>query len=230
MHNLYKSTLILFFSIIASITAYGQNHYEPNVAIGVKGGYSLSKINFNPSVPQSMQGGLLAGVTFRYAEEKNFGLIAEFNIEQRGWKEKYEGTSFMFNRRLTYLQIPVLTHIYFSNQHFKGFFNAGPEIGYMIATKTIANFDYNNIAGIPDFPTQNRYNDQLTLPIKNRFDYGISAGVGVEWITNRKQSFNLEGRFYYGLNNVFSSKKTDPFSGSNSMSIMITLGYYYRLK
>lgn len=230
MYKLYKSPLILFISFIASFTSYGQNHYEPNVAVGAKSGYSLSKINFNPSVPQSMQGGLLAGVTFRYAEEKNFGLIAEFNIEQRGWKEKYEGTSFMFNRRLTYLQIPVLTHIYFSNQHFKGFFNAGPEVGYMIATKTNANFDYNNITSIPDFPTQNRYNDQLTLPIKNRFDYGISAGVGVEWIANRKQSFNFEGRFYYGLSNVFSSKKADPFSGSNSMSIMITFGYYYRLK
>ena len=154
--------ILLISALLAPIAISAQNHYEPNIAIGAKGGYTMSKLAFNPSVPQNMQGGLILGATFRYAEEKNFGLIAEFNIEQRGWKEKYE--------------------------------------------------------------------DQLTLPIKNKFDYGISAGAGVEWIMNRKHSFNLEGRFYYGLNNVFSSKKTDPFSGSNSMSIMLTLGYYYRIK
>ncbi|MDO4512274.1 MAG: porin family protein [Bacteroidales bacterium] len=216
--------------LAGAFSASAQNHYEANVAIGAKGGYTLSKISFNPTVPQGMLGGFTAGAAFRYAEEKNFGLIAEFNIEQRGWKEKFEGTSFQYSKQLTYIQIPILTHIYFSTKHFKGFFNAGPEIGYMIASSTKANFDYNHIEDIPDFPKHNRYNDQLTLPIKNRFDYGISAGVGMEWIKDHKHSFNLEGRFYYGLGNVFSSKKTDPFSGSNSMSIMLTLGYYYRLK
>lgn len=226
--SLFK--ISLFFSMLFPIVLWGQNHYEANIAIGGKAGYTLSKVNFNPSVPQNLEGGLMVGATFRYAEEKNFGLIAEFNIEQRGWKEKYEGTSFQYNKRLTYLQIPVLTHIYFSKGNFKGFFNAGPEIGFLLATQTSSNFDYQNIEKIPDFPTKNRYNDQLTLPIKNRFDYGISAGAGIEWIRNHKHSFNLEGRFYYGLNNIFSSKKTDPFSGSSSMSIMLTLGYYYRLK
>lgn len=226
----YIFKILFLFSAFIPLIVLGQNHYEANIAIGGKAGYTLSKVNFNPSVPQNLQSGLMVGATFRYAEEKNFGLIAEFNIEQRGWKENYEGTSFQFNKRLTYIQIPILTHIYFSNKHFKGFFNAGPEIGYMIATQTNSNFDYTNIESIPDFPTKNRYNDQLTLPIKNRFDYGISAGAGFEWIKDHKHSFNLEGRFYYGLNNVFSSKKTDPFSGSNSMSIMLTLGYYYRLK
>ena len=83
-------------AILTPIAILAQNHYEPNIAIGAKGGYTMSKLAFNPSVPQNMQGGLMIGATFRYAEEKNFGLIAEFNIEQRGWKEKYEGTSFQF--------------------------------------------------------------------------------------------------------------------------------------
>ena len=221
-------SLLLLLASFGSVSA--QNHYEANIAFGAKAGYTLSKLNFNPSVPQGMQGGLLIGGTFRYVEEKNFGLIAELNVEQRGWKEQFEGQDFQYSRKLTYLQIPILTHIYFSSSKFKGFFNAGPEIGYMIASGTSANFDYHHIESVPDFPIANRYNDQLTLPIKNKFDYGISAGAGIEWITNHHHAFNLEGRVYYGLNNVFSAKKTDPFSGSNSLSIMITLGYFYRIK
>ena len=66
--------------------------------------------------------------------------------------------------------------------------------------------------------------------MKNHLDYGISAGLGLEWFQSLKQSFKLEGRFYYGLGDVFSNHKTDPFSASNSMSVMVTLGYFYRLK
>jgi hypothetical protein len=40
----------------------------------------------------------------------------------------------------------------------------------------------------------------------------------------------LEGRFYYGLGNVFGSRKKDAFSASTGMSFMVTLGYMYRLK
>ena len=110
--------ILLISALLAPIAISAQNHYEPNIAIGAKGGYTLSKLAFNPSVPQNMQGGLMIGATFRYAEEKNFGLIAEFNIEQRGWKEKYEGTSFQFNKQLTYIQIPVLL----LQQSFQGIF------------------------------------------------------------------------------------------------------------
>ena len=135
-------SLLLLLVSFGSVSA--QNHYEANIAIGAKAGYTLSKLNFNPSVPQGLQGGLLIGGTFRYVEEKNFGLIAELNVEQRGWKEQFEGQDFQYSRKLTYLQIPILTHIYFSSNKFKGFFNAGPEIGYMIASGTSANFDILN--------------------------------------------------------------------------------------
>jgi hypothetical protein len=40
----------------------------------------------------------------------------------------------------------------------------------------------------------------------------------------------LEGRFYYGLTDVFPNHKTDIFAGSNSMTVSVTLGYFYRLK
>ena len=47
---------------------------------------------------------------------------------------------------------------------------------------------------------------------------------------NAKHSLLLEARFYYGLTDVFPNHKTDIFSGSNTMSITVTLGYFYRLK
>lgn len=224
-------SLLLALALAATLfTASAQTHYEGNIAVGAKGGVTLSRLKFSPSVPQTMLPGFMAGVTFRYIEEKHFGVIAELNLEQRGWKEKFDGLNYTYQRRLTYLQLPMLTHIFFGNNKVRGFFNAGPEIGLLIGTGTKANFDYANVELIEGFPTENRETDQYKLDVKNKFDYGISAGLGLELIGRNKHSFTLEGRFYYGLRDVFSNHSTDPFSSSSSMSIMVTLGYYYRIK
>ena len=223
-----KRLALIIATLALGCTMMAQTHYEGNVSIGAKGGVTLSRIQFNPNVKQSFLPGMMVGVTCRYMEERHFGLIAEVNMEQRGRKENIEAYYYKFNRRLTYIQIPILTHIYFGSNKFHGFFNAGPEIGFMIAESTTANFDYKNLPA--DFPTLNRHNEQFTLPVKSKFDYGISAGLGIEFIARNKSSFNLEGRFYYGLRNVFSDHKKDTFAGSSSMSLMITLGYAYRVK
>ena len=224
----YFIALLLCFVLVPHIGA--QTHYDAQISMGGKAGATLSRVNFNPTVPQTMIPGIMAGATFRYLEERHFGIIAELNVEQRGWKEKFEGYDYSYQRSLTYIQLPVMTHIFFGSRHFHGFFNAGPEVGFMIASGTKSNFDYAHFESIEGFPSANRSTDQFVMKIKNRFDYGISAGLGMEWIKDRHHSFTLEGRFYYGLNDVFSNHKTDVFSSSNSMSIMVSLGYFYRLK
>jgi len=204
---------------------------DHNISVGAKGGMSLSRVKFQSSVPQKMISGMVVGVTARYIEEKHFGLIVEFNLEQRGWNENFaplEGYS--YKRQFTYLQLPLLTHIYFGSDKARFFINAGPEIGVMIGEKTTSNFDFEHAAEIEEIESSYRKIEQFTLPVDRKFDYGISVGMGVELSFKGKHSFNLEGRFYYGLNDMFSNHKTDPFQGSSSMSVMITLGYNYRLK
>ena len=227
-------TLRLFIIVIILCITYtkinAQTLYESRVSIGGKTGMTLSKTMFSPSVPQTILLGYAAGITFHYAEEKNFGLLMELNFEQRGWKEDFEEFPFNYSRTLTYVQIPILTHIFFGNSKLKGFFNAGPEVGYLIGESISANFDYNNLSSVDGFPIVNRNNEQVSLPIKNKIDYGISIGAGAEFIAKRDHSVILEGRFYYGLGNVFGSRKKDAFSASTGMSLMITLGYSYRLK
>jgi hypothetical protein len=225
----YFRYVLLTILLITGFHSYAQTHYEANIAIGAKSGMTLSKVNFQPSVPQSLLRGYMGGIMFRYVEEKNFGVIVELNLEQRGWKETFKNTSFAFQRRLTYIHLPILTHIFFGSPKIQGFFNAGPEIAYMLSNSTSSNFDYNNLPSVKNFPSENRNTDQFTLPVKYKFDYGISAGAGAEFIS-KKNSFLLEGRFYYGLHDIFPNHAKDTFSGSSGMAIMISLGYFYRIK
>ncbi len=221
-------TFALF--VLTVITATAQTHYEGSISVGGKAGATLSRVNFNPSVQQVMQPGMTAGVMFRYIEEKNFGLIAELNMTQRGWKENFEESNYNYSHRFTYIELPIMTHIFFGNQRVKGFFNLGPELNFMIGNGISSDFDYQNAADLDYFIQDTRHIEQMTLDISNKFDYGICAGAGMEINLNPKHSLLIEGRFYYGLTDVFPNHKTDIFSSSNSMTINLTLGYFYRLK
>ena len=222
--------LALIIALMMALHATSQTHYEGTFAVGGKAGASFSRVNFNPSVQQVMLPGMTAGVMFRYIEENHFGLIAELNLTQRGWKEKFEESDYKYNHSFTYLELPIMTHIFFGNQRVKGFFNAGPEINVMLGDGVSSNFNYQQAGDMEYFINDTRHIEQMTMKVKNKLDYGICAGAGMEVNLNPKHSLLLEGRFYYGLTDVFPNHKTDIFSSSNSMTVTVTLGYFYRLK
>lgn len=206
-----------------------QTHYDANISVGVKGGVGFSEVFFNPSVQQKMAQGFTGGVMVRYIEENHFGLIAELNFVQRGWEEDFEEAPYNYKRTLNYVELPVLAHIFFGRRG-RFFFNAGPQVGLFLGDKIKANFDPSQTSTLPDFPNVNRMNEQMQLEVKQKIDYGISAGLGAEFNVNPKNSFSVEARFYYGLGNIFSAKRTDPYNASNQMTISATIGYWFRIK
>lgn len=217
------------FVAMALLPAAAQTHYHSNLTVGAHAGIDVSRMFFNPAVNQKMPVGVTAGLSFRYIEENHFGVIAELNFAQRGWEEDFKGAPYNYRRTLNYLQIPVLAHIYFGRRG-RFFFNAGPEIGFLIGESTSANFNPADMATLPDFPNTNRMNTQMTLKAQNKIDYGISAGLGAEFNITPKHAVSLEARFYYGLGNVFKSARTDHFNASNAMAVSATVGYLFRLK
>ena len=227
--RILRSVIAMVILLAAALPSQAQKHYREHLWVGVHGGLSMSRQSFSPSIDQKMHNGFTGGVTFRYAEEKIFGLIGELNITQRGWQENFkDNPELSYKRNLTYISLPIMTHIYFGSRRFKGFVNLGPEISYMLSDGTSANFDYSDptAAEIP----ATRVTRQMTMDIKNKFDYGITAGVGVEFYLRPRHSLVLEARYYFGLGNIFPSTKADYFSASRASAIQVTLGYNFRLR
>lgn len=223
--------ILTVLTLLAAQVLAAQTLYNSHVHVGVHGGAALGQQSFNPSIEQKFHQGMTAGVAFRYAEERHVGLLAELNLTQRGWKEDFTETpEFEYSHTLTYVELPIMTHIFFGSRKVKGFFNLGPQLCYMIGNSVNANFDYKNISSIPGFPTRNRTTEQMSMDITNRFDYGICGGAGLELIIKRRHSIILEARYYYGLGNIFPSSKKDYFNASRGNTITITLGYLFRLK
>lgn len=227
--GIFVKSMFFFAMLLMTLTVYGQAHYSSNVAVGVKGGVDFSKVFFNPSVSQKISMGMAGGVAVRYVEEDHFGLIAELNFVQRGWTENFEEAPYNYQRTLNYIELPVLAHIYFGRRG-RFFINAGPQVGLYLGDSTKSNFDPKEMATLPDFPYRNRMNGQMLMDVTQTLDYGISAGIGAEFNITKRNSIAVEARFYYGLGNIFPSKRSDTYSGSNMMSVMATLGYWFRIK
>lgn len=226
MKRLLSAALFLM-AFVSAATA--QTHFSSRVDIGVKGGVTFSEVMFKPSIVQKFGLGKTAGVTFRYSEENHFGLLAEVNLVQRGWAEKFEDLPYSYQRVLNYVEIPVMSHIYFGRRG-KFFFNAGPEVAFYLGDKIKSNFDYTDTSDLPDFKASNRRTDQLTMEVRQKVDFGIVAGLGGEFSINRRNSLSVEARLYYGIGNVMPSGRQDTFSLSNNLSISVTAGYWFRVK
>ena len=217
--------------------------YRNDFAIGGSAGYTMSNIAFVPTVPQGELGGLTFGFTARYTCEKYFSsicaVVGEVNYAQIGWKERIWDKQDMpvvmaadttqalaYSRKMAYVQVPFLARLGWGRERsgLQFFFQVGPQIGFFLNEKTETNFDRFT-------ETKNQRSSyvvaQDTMAVENKFDYGIVAGAGIEFSNRHLGHFILEGRYYYGLGNIYGATKRDYFARSNFGNIVIKCTYLF---
>lgn len=226
---------LLAFLPLAVSAQVGEHRSE--LAVGFSGGYTMSTIGFTPEVPQSQHGGLTGGFTVRYTSEKYFNsicaIVGEVNYAQVGWKESIldaddqpvinsvTGMAEAYQRDMVYIQVPVFARMGWGRER-KGvqfFVQAGPQVGVFLSDKTKKNY---NVSERP-FGVQ----AQDTMAVENKFDYGITAGGGIELSFPKVGHFILEGRYYYGLGDIYGNSKRDFFARSNFQNITVKLTYLF---
>lgn len=241
--NIKYIIAVVALSICSLTTVQAQiGEHRSDFAIGVNGGYVLSKVGFTPTVQQKQHGGITGGVSLRYVCEKYFKTIcsvyAEVNYAKVGWTEDIldiennavlisgTGEALKYQRDITYIQIPVFAHLAWGREErgFNFFVNAGPQIGIYLNESTTTNFDKTT-------PTENDRVSNITaqydMPVEKKLDYGIAAGAGMEYSIPKVGHFLLEGRYYYGLGNIYGSSKKDYFGKSNFGQIVVKASYLF---
>ena len=241
--NIKHGIAVVALSVCSLTTVQAQiGEHRSDFAIGANGGYVLSKVGFTPTVQQKQHGGITGGVSLRYVCEKYFKTIcsvyAEVNYAKVGWTEDIldiennavlisgTGEALKYQRDITYIQIPVFAHLAWGREErgFNFFVNLGPQIGFYLNESTTTNFD----------KTTSTENDRVSnitaqydMPVEKKLDYGIAAGAGMEYSIPKVGHFLLEGRYYYGLGNIYGSSKKDYFGKSNFGQIVVKASYLF---
>lgn len=220
MRRSYIVLLLLFVSLMSMAQPRLRT---PEIYVGAHAGVMASTMLFRPNVakidimqsPLTMNGGLV----FRYAAHKVCAIQVEANYMQRGWREQIAlgtGSSMDYTRQLDYIEIPLLMHLYFGKQRFRGFINLGPQIGYCI--RDIA-------TQLPSTITSPQYQ-----PIEKPFDWGLAGGLGCYYRTKKIGLFQLEARFNFSMGTTYNDRKVDYFSQSNAMNLSLNLAYLWEIK
>ena len=239
MKRLLVPALLSLFCLCAKAQV---GEHRSDFSVGFNGGYVMSRVNFVPTVSQVQHGGFTGGLSFRYVCEKYFNtvcsLYGEVNYSQIGWKEEIldqndqpvvnpeTGLSEDFQRNVNYVQVPIMAHLSWGRERkgFNFFFQAGPQFGLYLNERVKTNFSTPNM-----YDRVNPVVAQDSMDVEKKFDYGIAGGLGVEFSHPKVGHFLLEGRYYYGLGNIYGNTKRDFFSRSNYSNIVIKLTYLYDL-
>ena len=188
---------------------------------------------------------MTGGVTFRYTCEKYFksvcAIVAEVNLVQTGWKENImdmdnqpvyyvndteKANPLSYERHMKYVQVPIMARLGWGRERkgLQGFIQLGPQIGFFLDESTTSNLQ-------PGIGTQTERSSKIvaqdTMAVQKKFDYGIAVGGGIEFSHPKVGHFILEGRYYYGLGDIYKNSKSDFFGRSNFGQIVIKATYLF---
>lgn len=246
--RMVKRFLLFYLFTILPLTVSAQvGEYRNELAVGVNGGLTMSSVSFVHEVPQNQLLGKTFGLTIRYTGEKYFksicAVVAEVNYSQIGWDERIwdindepvvnseTGLAEEYSRVIDYIQVPVFARLGWGRERrgFQAYFQVGPQIGFYLSEKTKANFDIDhpNMSQRVSVISGPNYSNMYHMPVENKFDYGIAGALGLEFTAPKVGHFMLEGRYYFGLGNIYGNSKRDFFSKSNIQNIVIKASYLF---
>lgn len=225
-----KRYIIIITALFLSFVANAQIEQPRRILeVGFAGGMSMNKMDFQPTIRQTYLNGINGGISLRYTSEKYFSMICaaqmEVNFSQRGWKEDFDDeTGNSYSRTLNYIEVPLLAHLSWGKEErgLQFFVNLGPQFGFFLddSEEYIGNWT-------PEERPQS-IRPVYGKEVEKKFDYGIAGGLGVE-LKTKAGNFFVEGRYYYGLSDIYGNSKTDDFGRSANQTIYIRAGYSIRI-
>ncbi len=222
--------LSLVGCITVFLAAAQVGEHRNDLSIGFTGGYTMNKMDFVPKIKQSQKGSVMFGFSSRYVCEKYFTTICAVALEVQynnlGWKEVIEdGSNNTYKRDWHFIEMPILMQLGWGRERrgFKFLFEAGPQVGLYLSGKE-------HRGGAP-WDVSQRPNGvvyQYGKDPDNKFDYGIAAGLGLEFSSSIGHIL-LQGRYYYGLGDMYDNSKRGKFGRSANQTILVKMTYLFDL-
>ena len=231
-----KRLLLSVFLISLTISVFSQRRepFQNELYVGFGGGVLASRIDFRPAILQGLQYAPHAGISIKHISDIDAsgtfrgGIIGEVNFAQRGWVEEFDlerHPDFAYSRALNYLEIPFMAHANVGRRNVRFIIHAGPQIGILLWNNYTMSETLTDHVATQEHPRYSRYG-----AIDRRFEYGIVGGSGLQLRTG-VGVFNLEGRYYFGLGDIFENRRSRQafFSRSSNQVISVRLTYYMRI-
>ncbi|MDX6188424.1 porin family protein [Flavobacterium sp. Fl-318] len=203
---LYALTLFL----TASFGMLHAQNNNVNTEFGVKGGFNMSNLYSNDADDENILYGFNAGLYATLPISDFIAIQPEILFTTKGSKLDYNNAFASGNTKfkLSYIEVPLLVRVNITKN-----FNvhAGGYASYLVSSKVSGEGDFNF--------TQDIDTDDL-----NKFDAGLSAGVGVDF-----NPLSVGLRYNYGLTTIGKERTvagtTYTFPDAKNSNLTLYLSY-----
>jgi len=188
--------------------------------VGLKTGYTLlSTVSFKPDIDASILTGksLDYGLVVKHFDDKWFGFQGEIFLTQRGYNAPFNETN-KFQRINNYIELPIFFQIRLNikNVHLHG--NAGCYAAYLTSAQE----------GVDTTGTLVLKKVHFNILRDNRFDYGLTGGVGISY-EFKFGVFQVEARVLYGYSDLYKYDYPNMPQQSKAVVQNISFSYMYNL-
>ncbi len=210
MQSNFLCALTLFLS-----ASFGMLHAQGSETVttefGVKGGFNMSNLYNNNADDENILYGFNAGVYATLPISDNIAIQPEILYTTKGAELEYNNAfaSGTGKFRLNYIEVPLLVRVNISKM-----FNiqAGGYASYLVDSKVSGDGDFN-------------FDQDINPDDLNKFDAGLSAGVGVDF-----NPISVGLRYNYGLTTIGKERTlpggtTYTFPDAKNSNLTLYLSY-----
>lgn len=208
MQTNYLCALTLFIS-----ASFGMLHAQDNnvnTEFGVKGGFNMSNLYSNDANDDNVLYGFNAGVYATLPISDFIAIQPEILFTTKGAELDYNNAFATGNAKfkLNYIEVPLLVRVNITKN-----FNvhAGGYASYLVSSKVTGDGDIN-------------FDQEIDTDDLNKFDAGLSAGVGVDF-----NPVSIGLRYNYGLTTVGKERTlagtTYTFPDAKNSNLTLYLSY-----
>jgi len=189
--------LLLFLAcwlLLFSQTAQAQSG---KFEIGFSAGATLNKLHTKTIRSLSkyeQEAGFSVSVPMQYLVKDWLAVGLDLSCLQKNYAWSHDVFAFQTTRN-TYIQMPVFLHFSLGKKSFKIFANAGGFGGYLVYRKIDG-----TILNVYDPLNNYLYNEKSEFDKRRdqRFEFGFSAGCGLEYFLKKQYRIFVEARYFYG--------------------------------
>lgn len=214
---MFKKLLSLSMICFLSVSIYAQDEFKSSTYLGIIGGVSASRVSFTPSVSQDLLISSYTGIFLRHISEPNLGLQFEVSYSGRGWIEDHDSAG-TYKRLLRTIDVPLMAVYVIGKKTLRLSIALGPYVSYIQNEKE--RISITDSAFILDY---------YQKPLHNKWEFGLTAGTGIEFHT-RAGVFAIRGSYFNSLSNLFPLNISEfYYRASRSQFLQVGVGYYLKL-
>ncbi len=174
-------------------------------SVGPEVGVSLSKYGTDAGA-NDFKSGAIGGLFVTYSIKNTFGITTKVLYSQKGASFKSSDTK----QTLNYIEVPVIGRFFLNKEGtFRPNIFVGPSFGFLTGAT--------NKVGSNDRVKIDNYD-----AIYNTFDFGVTGGIGFNFLISNETYFIIDGRYTHGLSDI---TKAPGVVNNNSFGLTVGISF-----